>query len=369
MTEVRIIKTTDLIPGMIVSGDIANELGVVVLYNEFVLDENSINKLETQGISSVRILFTTEESDPHDNLSETPYDIPAVPEKKSPSAVERQIEIEKNFNNGVNQLKNVIYGISMGKTVELHHVHEITKMISGNFGTISDAVVCLNKVREIDDYTYAHSMNVATLASLLGGWLNLPPQQIKQLLYCGLLHDIGKSKISHDILTKPGKLSPKELEEIRKHPVYGYKSLEKSTTISAEIAKGVLLHHEREDGSGYPFGLTSDKIPLFAKIIGIVDTFDAMTANRVYADRFTPFEVMDLFKSEYLTKCDPGIMMVFMQNISAYYIGHRVRLSNGASAEIIYINPLFLSKPIVKVGNGRIFDLSTNTDLKIEEML
>ena len=192
---------------------------------------------------------------------------------------------------------------------------------------------------------------------------------MKHLTYCGLLHDIGKSKIPADILTKPGKLTSKEIEEIRMHPVHGYKVLEKSTTINTEIAKGVLLHHEREDGSGYPFGLTGEKIPLFAKIIGIVDTFDAMTANRVYKNRATPFDVMDMFRSEYLTKCDPGIMMTFMRHISSYYIGQRVRLTNGEIAEIVYINPIIVSKPILKTNHEKMIDLSIEQNIKIEEML
>ena len=346
MAEIRTVKTDQLEIGMIVSGDIANDQGVIVLYNNFILDEKAISNLPGQGISAVRIIF----------------DLHA-------STAERQAEVKQHYISEIHNLKTVINGIGMGKTVEFHHIHEITKMISTSFTTISDAISCLNQVRDIDDYTHAHSMNVATLCSLLGSWMNLPPMQIKYLTYCGLLHDIGKSKIPSEILNKPGKLTTKELEEIKKHPVYGYKLLEKSTTINSEIAKGVLLHHEREDGSGYPFGLTGEKIPLFAKIIGIVDTFDAMTANRSYKQRSTPFDVMDMFRSEYLTKCDPGIMMTFMRHISAYYIGQMVRLTNGDSAEIIYINPILISKPIIKTSNGDIIDLSVEQNMRIEEML
>ncbi len=94
-----------------------------------------------------------------------------------------------------------------------------------------------------------------------------------------------------------------------------------------------------------------------------------MTANRSYRNRATPFDVMDMFRSEYLTKCDPGLMMTFMRHISAYYIGQKVRLSNGMTAEIVYINPIFISKPILKTTGDKMIDLSTNTDLRIEEML
>lgn len=366
MAEIRTIRTNQLKPGMTVSGDIANEQGVVVLYNDFILDEKAIQKLSGQGIEFVRIVLRDGEVL---DLGEPVIKPVAESSPRVISTAERQSDIQQQYMTGISNLKSVIYGISMGKTVELHHVHEITKIISTSFSTIGDAISCLNQVRNIDEYTYAHSMNVATLCSLLGGWLNLPPLQIKQLTYCGLLHDIGKSKISTDILLKPGKLSPKEVEEIRMHPVYGYKVLEKSTTINPEIAKGVLLHHEREDGSGYPFGLTGEKIPLFAKIVGIVDTFDAMTANRSFQNRATPFDVMDMFRSEYLTKCDPGIMMTFMRHISAYYIGQHVRLSTGETAEIIYINPIFISKPILKTASDVIIDLSSAQNIKIAEML
>lgn len=366
MAEIRTMRIDQLESGMTVSGDIANDQGVVVLYNNSKLDEKSILKLSSQGIASVRVIIGEGAITNIDDKS-----VSAVSEftPVGQSTAMRQAEIQVQYLSGISNLKNVIYGISMGKTLELHHVSEITKMISSSFSTVSDAISCLNQVREIDDYTYAHSMNVATLCSLLGGWMNLPPMQIKYLTYCGLLHDIGKSKIAPEILSKPGKLTAKEIEEIRMHPVYGYKVLEKSTTINAEIAKGVLLHHEREDGSGYPFGLTGEKIPLFAKIIGIVDTFDAMTANRVYKNRATPFDVMDMFRSEYLTKCDPGIMMTFMRHISSYYIGQQVRLTNGEIAEIVYINPIIVSKPILKTENGKMIDLSVEQNIKIEEMI
>jgi putative nucleotidyltransferase with HDIG domain len=230
-------------------------------------------------------------------------------------------------------------------------------------------VLCLNKVRSIDEYTYAHSLNVALLCSLLGSWLNLDESNIKRLTSCGLLHDIGKSKIPREILNKPEALTPAEFEEIKKHPTLGYKILEKNIAISKDVALGVLMHHEREDGSGYPLGLESSQISYYAKILAVVDVYDAMTSNRVYKKRQPPFDVLELYESEYLTKCDTGIMLTFLKHISSYYVGNIVKLNDGTEGEIIYINQNRISKPLVRLSNSSVVDISMHPHLKIVEML
>lgn len=345
MSAIRILRTAECEPGMILAADIANDFGAIVLYKNSILDEYSINRLANMGISLVKVFREY-----------------AVKEKKADV-------MEARYSHTVSEVKDIMWDIHCGKTIDTAKVQEITRSLSNSFDSINDAVNCLNKVRSIDEYTYSHSINVAILCSLLGPWLNMDPVQTKLLTYCGLLHDIGKSKIAPDILNKPDALSPKEFEEIKKHPVLGYKTLEKTIAMSKEVAAGVLMHHEREDGSGYPLGLKSPQIHPFAKIIGVVDIYDAMTSNRCYKRRQPPFAVLELYESEYLTKCDANIMLTFLKHISSYYIGSMIKLNNGQSGEIIYINPHRVSKPLVKLDNGEVVDLSLCKELKIIEML
>lgn len=344
MQETWTLSISKCQPGMVIASDIMNQYGAVILYHDSILDEYAISKLGRLGVEYVRI-----------------YREYKLKEKK-------QATIEAHYNNCIQDFKQVIWDISCGKGVDMQKVQEVTRSLTSHFDSINDAVVCLNKVHAVDEYVYTHSMNVSLLCSLLGLWLGLDPLKIRLLTYCGLLHDIGKSKVSPKILYKPGPLTAKEFEEIKKHPITGYKLLEKNIAVSRDIAAGVLMHHEREDGSGYPLGLKSGQIHFFAKIVAVADIYDAMTSNRVYKKRQPPFDVIEMFESEYLTKCDAAIMLTFLKRISSYYIGCRVRLSDQSTGEIIYINANRISKPLVKVG-GQILDLASNPNLKIIEML
>ncbi len=338
------MRTSDCEPGMVLASDIVNDYGAVILYQNSRLDEYSINKLTNLGLNFVKVYKDYE-----------------FKEKK-------QVVIEAQYNNNLEEFKQIIWDISCGKNLEMERINEISRSLSNNFDSINDLVYCLSKVRSINEYTYTHSLNVSLLCSLLGSWLNLSHTHIEQLSYCGILHDIGKSKVPPEILNKPDLLSKKEFDEVKKHPVTGYKMLEHNENISKDIALGVLMHHEREDGSGYPFGLKSNQIHYYAKVLAVVDIYDAMTSNRVYKKRQPPFDVLEMYESEYLIKCDAGIMLTFLKHISSYYVGSTVKLSDGSIGEIVYINSNRISRPLIKLRDG-IVDLSVEPELKIVEMV
>jgi len=344
MGEVKVIKASDCEPGMVLASDIVNDYGAVILYQNSILDEYSINKLAQFDLNYVKVY--------------TDYEFK---EKK-------HVVIEAQYNNNLEEFKQVIWDISDGKTFEMDRIKEVTRNLSNNFDSINDLISCLSKVRSISEYTYTHSLNVSLLCSLLGSWLNLNHTHIEQLSCCGILHDIGKAKIPQHILNKPDKLTKDEFDEIKKHPVIAYKMLEQDATISKDVALGVLMHHEREDGSGYPFGLKSEQIHYYAKVLAVVDVYDAMTSNRVYKKRQTPFDVLEMYESEYLTKCDTGIMLTFLKHISSYYLGTMVKLSDDSIGEIVYINSNRISRPLIKL-NDTVIDLSIIPELKIVEML
>jgi HD-GYP domain-containing protein (c-di-GMP phosphodiesterase class II) len=329
---------------MILASDIVNGFGAVILYHNSRLDEYSINKLANLGLNFVKVYKDYE-----------------FKEKK-------KIVIEAQYNNNLEEFRDIIRDLSNGKTLDMDRINEVSNSISCNFDSINDLVFCLNKVRSADEYTYSHSLNVSLLCSLLGSWLHLDHNHIEQLSYCGILHDIGKSKVPSTILDKADKLTEKEFEEIKKHPIEGYKLLENNSQIGRDVASAVLMHHEREDGSGYPFGLKSKQIHYYAKILAVVDVYDAMTSNRVYKRRQPPFDVLEMYESEYLTKCDTGIMLTFLNHISSYYVGSMVQLNDGSKGEIVYINSNRISRPLIRT-NDSIVDLSTNPQLKIVEML
>lgn len=144
----------------------------------------------------------------------------------------------------------------------------------------------------------SHSLNVGVLSGILGRVVHLSRRQLEDIVLAGLLHDIGKIRIPREILFKDAGLEPDEFETMEKHPLFSVEILRKNRLGSAQILAGVRYHHEKRDGSGYPEGLTGNKIPLFAQIIGICDVFDALTTDRTYRAAYSSYEALKLMKQE-----------------------------------------------------------------------
>jgi putative nucleotidyltransferase with HDIG domain len=221
-------------------------------------------------------------------------------------------------------------------------------------------------------YLIHHSLHVAILAGLMGKWMHWPRESYERLLLAGLLHDVGKLKIAKDILNKPGKLSLSEMKIMQNHSSYGVEILAKSgLSTESDLIAGVLQHHERGDGSGYPSGLKGDMISPFGKILAILDIYDAMATNRVYAHKVSPFDIFDRLNTDMMAgKLDETYCVMFMREIGRALTGNWVLLNSGEKAKIIYIDQSHThSLPIVQTTAGQFYDLSTDDTMKIEELL
>lgn len=340
------INIDNCVPGMKVAKWIHNEYGAIIVARDTILDAHIIHKLKNLDISRIMIYDET------DNVIIT----------NSFDAFKAQ------YNENVEVIKEILHDISSGKSVDINKIEAITDSIIIRINENSDIVRCINQMRTADEYTYTHSVNVALLCMLIGKWMKMDIDKIRMLVQAGLLHDIGKSMINTEILNKPGLLTEQEYEEIKKHALYGYRIIEKMPGIDKEVGVGVLMHHEREDGSGYPMGLLSEQIHEYAKIIAVADTYDAMTSNRVYKEKESPFDALDEIIMKTFGTLNTKCVRAFMNNIAAYYIGDFVKLNTGETAVIIYINPANISRPIVKVGD-KFVDLSYDYKIRIVELL
>ena len=221
-------------------------------------------------------------------------------------------------------------------------------------------------IQEIDTTTYKHSVNVAIISRVCGGWLGIKDEkELDVLTMCGLYHDIGKSLVPQSILTKPDSLTAEEFGRMAEHPLLGYNLLS-DAALDRRIKLAALQHHERNDGSGYPYGLTKDFINQYSKIVAITDVYDAMTADRCYRAGICPFEVIAQFQREDRSKYDQGILQVFLQNIAESYIGAGVLLSDNSRGTIAMINNKALSSPLIKLEDGTFVDLKERTELYIK---
>lgn len=336
----------ELEPGMMLAETIVNDYGAIVVSEGTVLDEHTIRKLGNLNLSRIQVLC----------------------DKNDVPVQETEDNFKTQYNENIDSVKYILHDLGNGNGIDMKKVNDIADSVVINAGEKKDIVKCLNQIKSTDDYLYTHSVNVSLLSMLLGKWIGLDSKDIEKLVQAGLLHDIGKVKVSPEILNKPGKLTDEEYEEIKKHTVYGYRILEKEKDISKDICTAVLMHHEREDGSGYPVGIKGDKINKFAKILAVADIYDAMTSNRVYKGRESAFQVFRMMEQEAIGKLDIKVVNALLNNLASYYIGDFARLNNGQVCEIVYINPWHVSRPIVRV-DGNYIDLLNKTELITEEIL
>lgn len=280
----------------------------------------------------------------------------------------RYSEVQKDYKEAVLLEKQLLNELTINGKLDYHKMNIISEVVYKNVDESNHVARCLQEIRSMDEYTHTHCVNVSFYSMLIAKWLNLSAQDIKNTILAGLLHDVGKLKIPEEILNKKGKLTKEEFDEMKKHTLYGYELIKDITEISEEIKNAVLSHHERIDGTGYPFQLTNDAIGLYAKIIAIADVYDAMTQNRVYKKKVSPFETFQMFLSIGLGIFDTIVLNAFLKNLSTAYIGSKVLLNDGNIGEIAYIPPQHIINPVINIG-GNYIDLADERDLKVLTLL
>ncbi|MBQ7678215.1 MAG: HD-GYP domain-containing protein, partial [Lachnospiraceae bacterium] len=218
-----------------------------------------------------------------------------------------------------------------------------------------------------DEYTFKHSVDVASLAMIIGKKYGLKKNEIRELGIAGLLHDVGKSQIPLEILNKPGKLNDEEFHQMKYHSLFGYKILEKSSGFSMAIKSGVLQHHEKMNGHGYPMGVGADKIHKFARIISVADVYDALVTERPYKKGFPKKDAIEILMTM-TDDLDIDVMKSFLTSIILYPVDSIVKLSNGEYAKVVENNPDYPLRPkVVATESGKVYDL--NNDISCQSIL
>lgn len=241
--------------------------------------------------------------------------------------------------------KNVYLSNKKGTKESLSIVEDLVHCIM----EIKDVSNSLHDVHTYDNYTYVHSLDTCIMSTFLGVTLKLDEGNLKELGIGGMLHDIGKLQIANSIITKQGKLTPKEYEEIKKHPIYGEAMLKRNLAISDNILKVILQHHERVDGTGYPFRLKREQISKFAKIVSVCDIYDAVSNDRCYRKKFSPNDAYELILAGTGTSFDEEIVIKFKESFAVYPLGCCLKLSDGTEGYVIRQNTNFPDRPIIRV--------------------
>ncbi len=338
---------TEVGEGMILGKDIIGANGMPLLFDGYILDEKMICKLKTLGHHKIFVRMEKVLSDTN---------TPALKDIHSK-------DFHMVYLQGVQNMKSIFQAVSAEKKLHWSIIDKEVALVWEMISFDSNMMKNMEFDGSIEDYTYRHCLNVAILSGMLAKWMKLDQNEIYMIIGAGLLHDIGKLLIPDKILNKPGALTILEYRKIKSHPAEGVRILEKNIIgMEDKIKSAILLHHERINGKGYPYGISSDKIPVSAKIIGIADTFDAMISRRAYKNPMNLFDVIEVMLGR-ISEYDYLIMNVFFQYLTSLLVGEKVILSNGMLGEICFINHSARYRPII-VCKEEFFDLS-KCNLKI----
>ena len=352
----RAMARMELQPGMEIAEDIFSYQGELICPINTVIDANLIAKLSRYSIMCVNI---KEASD---------YAVTRF-EKVRTSAQFAKFEVI--YRNNLNAYKYIIDDfLQNDHMINVSYLLKIHDEIRSCAKTGEELLNMLYYMLPTEDnLTYAHCLNAALISNVFSIWLGLSKEDSQILTQCGFIYDIGKLKLPNELLWTPGRLSNDEYTRMQTHTLLGF-DLIKNKNFNEHILRATLQHHERCDGSGYPNHLKEEEIDVFAKYIGIVDSYEAMTSARTYRPPLHPFEVIQSFIDSGLERYGYSIIIPIIQHLAHTHMGHRVQLSDGSAADIILISNQALTKPLVKlVDTGALVDMTKVPNLKITGML
>ncbi len=289
-------------------------------------------------------------------------------EKSSGSGAGAKQDFEHKYDKAVSSLKNHLLKVQGGQSIPVLEVRSAISPILQKVQEQPNIFLALRNASNVDSYIYDHSVAVGMLSFMIAKWMKIPEKEWMQIALAGTLLDVGKTKIDRKILLKPGKLTDAEFEEMKKHTIYGYQIIKNSPGLNEGVALAALQHHEREDGSGYPMGVTGNKLHLYSKIVAVADVYHAMCSDRIYKKAVSPYLVAEQLIQDSFGKLDPAIVHTFVNGITQFSNGTVVELSDGSFAKIVFTDRNNPTRPLVE-RNGKIINLVEERHLSIVRVI
>ncbi|TDG00651.1 HD-GYP domain-containing protein [Paenibacillus piri] len=330
----RLLPLNMVRPGMKLGKRIYNEEGTVLLGEQVELTQMLINRLGKHGIDFIYI------ADPRTDDIEIPDMLSDGTRLRAISEV--RTAFRKLMDDSAKR-KSVGF-VQLGRVFR-----DVMSLIIDDLSGHGDAMIMLTNISVMDDYLYQHSLNVCMYTTMLGMAYGYNREELMTIGLGALLHDIGKTQIPIELLRKNAKLTEDEFACIKKHAEYGYLLLKDEPNIPLLAAHCAFQHHERLNGSGYPRGLKGSEIHDYARWIGLVDSYDAMTTHRVYRKAMLPHQAMEVIFTGTESLYDISKIELFRDKIAIYPIGLTVTLNTGESGTVVGLNNIVPQRPIVRL--------------------
>ncbi len=329
---------------MVLGQDIYDGSGVLLLAKHLILNNEYISSLEVLGFPGIYI----------DDEFTDGVEIQQIlsPEIKAQAlgVVHELFRLEEeSAQNRINRQK----------------ITRIVERIVDNILSNGDIMCNMMDIKNYDDYIYYHSINVSVLSTTIGARYGMSELKLNQLATAAILHDIGKKFIDKEILDADRPLTEDERLIVSQHPKLGYEYLQDRFDFPQTVCTSILQHHEWYNGEGYPLRRSGEEIPLFARVIRLADSYDAMISKRPGREVMIPGDAVEFMMARCGLEYDPYLLNLFLQQIAVYPVGCEVELSNGKKAIVIENFRNFTLRPTVKlIGTGEICDLRNDPLLR-----
>ncbi|WP_278350987.1 HD-GYP domain-containing protein [Marinobacter nauticus] len=248
-----------------------------------------------------------------------------------------------------NLVGSFMNNVKIGGAIDVAPIHQLADELQNSVLRNANALSCLGRIREKDNYLLEHSVNLSVLMSLFGSYRKLAADILHQTIVGALLHDLGKILTPDEILHKPGRLTAEEFEVMKLHARHSRDILASTEGIGEITVITAAQHHEKLDGSGYPEGLKGDEITEYGRMVAITDVYDAITADRVYHKGLTPTQGLKKLLEWSGDHLDPTLVKQFIRCVGLYPIGSLVLLESGKLGVVIETNESDQRLPVVRV--------------------
>jgi HD-GYP domain-containing protein (c-di-GMP phosphodiesterase class II) len=359
------LPISELQPGMFVDSVCKqrSDAKIKIKSRGMVRDQAIITQLLSKGVMELKIDFAQSDIEVPEKYRPAPKQVESkIPEKASRSLIKKTVksavaekslkqefaEASQQFDQHSQQLKSLYNDLTIGVKLDVSLLNQVSNEIVDSVLRNSNAMAILSRLKDKDGYNWRHMINCTILMSVFAKYLGIKNEQIQQLALGAMLHDVGHTKLPQGIINKTENLNELEFKALKKHVVQSLGLVKGESGISPLVMDMILNHHERVDGSGYPRGLSGSKISKPAKMMAIVDVYDAMTSDRPHQNGEEPIHALRYLLAN-KHQFDAQLVQKFIKCLGVHPVGTIVRLTNDRLALVLEGNKQSPMKPKVKV--------------------
>lgn len=350
------VKVDDLQRGWQVNEAVFASTDQPIILKGTILTEQHIRFLKAFSIQLVDVVSPEEQS-----LSFLHFD---VLKESSPNVDMLEQQYYKTFKG----IKEEFHKWQSGMNVEISRIRTIILPFLKYMLENPEQLYRISSFSKKEDYLFHHTVSLGILCGMIAQKMNYEKGMIVQAALAGVLADSGMSKINSTLFSKTTALTEQEFKDIQNHPISSYSMVRELKLLKPEVKLAIYQHHERLDGSGYPAGASGNKIHPMAQIVGIADTYHALTTDRMFQNKRSIFKAIEFLQEDLFGKFELSIMNALFSIVANLVPGTVVELSDGNKGKVLYIHPMNRTRPLIELLNGEVIDLVKRRDLHIERV-